>query len=549
MKEKSNWKKIFPLWTWITLSFLALLKLYFVSVQHMFAIGQGTHDDQLFMKLASNMLKGEWLGKYNNLTLSKGPFFSMWTAFINLLRIPLLLSEQILYVIATLVLVIALRPVFKKIWPLILIFVFVLFNPMSFTDGVATRAMREGIYQPLTLLFVALFMGLILRVKFSSKKIIFWSIASGLALSALWLTREEGIWVVPFAVVGTFYALFEVWKDENQLLKHKLLLLAIPFALLGISVFSLAYTNYRIYGVFHTVEFKAPEFLNAYGAMTRVKDEHWLPDVPVSTAKRMKLYAVSPAFAKLQPSFEGNLGGRWTKISSENVNSFDINEIRGGWFMWAFRDAVDKAGYYKDGKSTMQFYQQIADEINAACNEKKLDCYAKRSSMNPPWNSAYNKPFLNTIYNGTIFATRLDGFNPIPSESVGTPKSLRFFKEITRNEYSGSNTGFRMNILSADGKLYQLLFPYLAILAFASFVISAFSKKILENKVWIVSLLLLSLIFVRLVLLALIQVTSFPAISTLYLSPIYSIIILFVVLNLIHPISFLIKKFNGRKSE
>ncbi len=48
--------------------------------QALIANPQFSHDDLLFIRLAQNLAQGQWLGPYDNLTLSKGPFYPLWIA-------------------------------------------------------------------------------------------------------------------------------------------------------------------------------------------------------------------------------------------------------------------------------------------------------------------------------------------------------------------------------------------------------------------------------------------------------------------------------------
>ncbi|MFC1665997.1 hypothetical protein ACFL17_10325, partial [Pseudomonadota bacterium] len=68
------------------------------------------HDDTLFIRLASHLLNGDWLGPYDQLTSIKGVFYPVWIAFCNLSGIPLLTAQQILYACACLVFIQAIKP-------------------------------------------------------------------------------------------------------------------------------------------------------------------------------------------------------------------------------------------------------------------------------------------------------------------------------------------------------------------------------------------------------------------------------------------------------
>ena len=67
------------LWLAIALA-LTVLKLWLTRGQGVFALGSAGHDDRLFIELAQHLIRGEWLGPYNELTLAKGPFYSLFIA-------------------------------------------------------------------------------------------------------------------------------------------------------------------------------------------------------------------------------------------------------------------------------------------------------------------------------------------------------------------------------------------------------------------------------------------------------------------------------------
>ncbi|MFA5925323.1 MAG: hypothetical protein WC831_00150 [Parcubacteria group bacterium] len=530
-----NQKSGFSFWVWLIIITLAGVKLFLVGGQHEYAIGFAVHDDRLFINQALNLMHLDWLGEYSNMTLAKGPFYPMWIALNHALHIPLLVSEHLLYIAASVVLVLGLKPVFeKRRWPLMAIYIIVLFNPVSFANDPATRVIREGIYQPLTLLMAALFIGLALRMKEKPQRIFLWSLIAGFALSAFWLTREEGVWLSPLLAIMTVYSIYTVWKEKMQQLKTKIFLIFLPFIILLFSINLVSAINYYEYGIYNVVEFKAPQFLSAYGSLTRVKDGQWIKDVPVSTQKRLEIYPFSPAFSELKPFLEGDLGKGWTATSITNSEKDGVNEIKGGWFMWTFRDAVAQAGYYSNGKKAIEYYQRLADEVNSACDQKKLDCYPKRASMTSPWNSNYNKPMLDSVRESVVFISGLEGFTATPSESVGDNESLQLFGHITYADVaSKENSHFKLEILNFITKLYRIIMPFILFLSAIIFFITFLKGKIIQNIPWIIALSLLGAIFARIILLSIINVSAFHSIIILYLSPIYPLIFLFISLSLI----------------
>lgn len=423
-----------PLFFWLIVLLFSLFKLFLLSGQQMFALGYAAHDDRYFIDMANNILKLNWLGEYNCMTLIKGPGYPLFIALNFILGIPLLFSQNLLYVLACVALILALKPLFPKRYYLLLaVFLSVLFNPTSFSSEVATRVFREGMYATLSLFIVAFSIGILTHRNKSVKNILLWIAGLSVFLSFFWITREEGIWIMPFLVSILLFTAFKLWKEKSGQWKLKIKLLTVPFVILYISIFSISAINYFKYGLFDVVEFKNSAFLEAYGSLIRVKDEKWMQYVPVSKAKRMKIYEVSPTFKKLEPLLEGDMGRGWAQHAQDSVKQKSPGEIHGGWFMWAFRDAVATAGYYNSSKDAMDYYKQLSSEIDAACERKELDCFKRRKSMTMPFYKEQIDPIIKSFVQVTGYLVRFEGSDVrFTTSSIGDKESLDFYSEITR---------------------------------------------------------------------------------------------------------------------
>ena len=135
---------------------LALLKLWFISAQPINGLPGSAHDDQLFLELAGNILAGEWLGPYSQYTLIKGCGYPVFIALAMAMGLPLPLAEHGLYLLATWLLVRALRPLLgNDLWSLGM-FALIVWQPMSYTiDRHGGNILRQNLYTPLTLLVFA----------------------------------------------------------------------------------------------------------------------------------------------------------------------------------------------------------------------------------------------------------------------------------------------------------------------------------------------------------------------------------------------------------
>lgn len=429
-----------PRWFLAWAVLFVLLKLWLVSDLSVVAIGTAGHDDRLFLNLAVNLLRGEWLGPYNVLTLAKGPFYSLWIAFTFVAGFPLLMAQQVLYALATLFFVIAVRPLFRRLLPLAVLYVVVLFNPMTYTWH-CLRVVREGVYPALSIFLLAGAIGIMLRLKDDRARYLSISVVTGILLSAFWLTREEGIWIVPSLIILLFWSLLKGFKNKNYL--RPLIACGLPWLLLLLGLGAVATLNFYQYGIFTTVEFKSRPFLDAYGALTRVKPVDWIPDVPVPRETRVRLYRLSPAFAELEPFLEGEIGRGWVRKYKD--------EIPGGWFMWALRDAVAAAGHAVSGAEAMAFYGRLADEINGACHEGRVDCLASRSSMFPPWRSDYNRALFRAVLEGLLYMVNYTEFTAERAQSQGPDKLLVLFRDLTRSPVAPS----RLESYEASGWIFS----------------------------------------------------------------------------------------------
>ena len=430
MKSDNSQKPASSWLFWLSAAILIILKIWLARGMTFNGIGYMFSDDQLFIEQAGAILRGDWLGSYNFLTLFKGPFYPLFIAASFLSGLPLLTAQHLLYAAACLATCLALTPLFRRRALLLLVLAILLFNPMSVTNTVATRALREGIYPALTLLSLGSMIGLVLRLDRPFQQRLIWSVLSGVSLAAFWLTREERIWILPALVILICLAAWRIRFEKSSTWQTVLISLAIPAVMLGASVLTICGLNLRYYGVFAITEYDSPTFLKAYGSLTRVKPETWQPLIPVSAETRSRIYAVSPTFAQLEPWLEGDIGMMYARYG-EAVKS-DSREMGGGWFHIALRESIDAAGLTANGKFPEDFYRQLTSEIDNACKSGKLECGPARSSFMAVWNKGYLPPLLNNTWQAIKYLLTFEGYDGRLKDCLGTDEQLRPFIDLTR---------------------------------------------------------------------------------------------------------------------
>ncbi len=281
-------------------------------------------DDALFLQIAGYLRAGDWLGPYDKFTLARGMFYPLFIGAASFAAIPLKIAEQAAYLAASaLTAGLVRRRADNNLFALVL-FGLLAFNPVLWNVDLA-RVIREGLYVSLPLAVVALAVVIAFPTQEGNRygRRILQGCSLGLIGGAFWLTREEGIWILPALAVVVAVALIGVLRpgwippSEPGVFPRRsdhLKAIALPFAV-AIAVFFaadglVAGLNYRHYGIFETNEFRAKSFLRAYGAIARIQHNEWQRYMIFPKDARQRAYSVSPAARELAPGLEVRWGSR-----------------------------------------------------------------------------------------------------------------------------------------------------------------------------------------------------------------------------------------------
>ncbi len=355
-------------------------------------------DDAHFVQQAYTLAGGQWLGDYDRTTLIKGAGYPLFIALSAGLGLPLKMAEQALYLAVGGALASALGRRAKQPWTGWLLFVALAFNPVLWHPSLA-RVIREGFYLSGMLAVVALAA---------------WSFAprchrraavaacGGLALGVFWITREEGIAILPALLAMAAAGAALQWQRIRRIQdRHprwpvpslprcgrSLAMAGLLMGAVGATVvLSVKAANRHVYGVFLATEFQSGAFVRAYGALSRIRHDHWQPYVVLPADARARAYAASPAARELQPFLDGPVGELWRRAGCEQTGQDPCREVLSGWFMWALRDAAWQAGHHRDAAAAQAFYDRLASEINQACDSGRIPCGPPRATLAPPFHA------------------------------------------------------------------------------------------------------------------------------------------------------------------
>lgn len=292
-------------------------------------------------------------------------------------------------------------------------------------------------------------------------------------------------------------------KGESERLNHLAIVrelclgIGLTIAPVVILTLGICWSNAANFGLFATSDFKTPEFAAAYSALARVEgsptglspktsnpktstqihDLNSPPSptpttfdpitiVPVPAHARAAIYEHSPTFRQLRPSLEIPPNTGWRSQScAEGI----CHDYAGGFFFWALRDAVAVAGYYDSPDRVAAFYQQLANEVNTACDRGTLTCRSRRWGMVPAIRWQTIPTWLNSIGRltrqlwQTAIVLKLDDAREVDPAIIALRQ--RYYAPITGEpaefvqQRSHPSNQRKDAVITMVAEVYRLIFP------------------------------------------------------------------------------------------
>jgi len=493
-------------------------------------------DDHFMFTTAQSIVAGDWFGDYNYLTLSKHAFFAVWLAFLHVAKIPFMVGNAALWALASVVTVMALSPFIKKNWVKLFFYLGMLYNPGVWAQF-STRVYRDSIFPSLCIIFFACIAAVGLRYKKPLKHSIGYMIGYGVTFGVIYLSREDGIWVLPFAAIA-FAVIAFLWLWE----KHKAALLRVvslvlPFVLSAAIIGSYCYMNFTHYGRFIVSDFTSSDFSKAYGALMSIEHENWHPLVSVPEDVREKLYDEVPSFALFEEGLE-------EPILKNGYYNKSVGDFQSGGFYWAIRTALQNAGYYDTPQKAQQYYETLYAEIEQAVAEGRLPAKKLSSGVTSPIKPQYVLPVIGEDFKGFWAAMTFQQCDPLAEKAVGYPHEIA---EVEQFIYQKGGTVLVANsdivylpplqwlthtFMRVMNVVYKLCIPFMLLMSLC-WVIKALcwdihcKKLSLDGLLAIVLIGLVGMALLRCMMIAYVEVSAFN-IGTygMYLSTVYPLLII-----------------------
>jgi hypothetical protein len=368
----------------VVLGFL-VIALYWLYGWHPFLIQAWlVVDDGLYLRQAEGFLSwiqgssGRWLGPFDCFLLAKTPLYGVWLAFLHILGLPVRVGDFLIMLAGGFLFKRAVKPVRDlRPWEFAVVLCLLVANPFLPEDF---RLARFGLQMALTNLCLIATLGLSLRAQAVAKERRAWGLLTGVFFGLAYLNREDATWImlailVAFAIQGLAATL--AWRRGNaprRSLARSEVFVVLCFATGAMApILTVCTLNKAHYGAFTTTFRRDAALTGLYQRLTSLEPAGHQPYVPIARATRLKAYALSPTFAKMQPFLEGTEDYWHAGNEQSAMNHRDPADMEFfvSYFEFCLLWAAEKIGAKNAGEMETIF-RAIDRELSAAVRDKKI---------------------------------------------------------------------------------------------------------------------------------------------------------------------------------
>ncbi len=387
-----------------------------------------THDDELMVSLAHQLLLGNWLGSYESLghlTLAKPPGYPLFLAFSHVFPWAPTITTHLILLFGILVIAREFR-LLGISRPLTLAFVaFSSLAPYWYWDQMS-RIYRDGFLAALTFLIIGFTLvgrRLILQISNTHQsrdliKLILVIFTIGAAIGWYFITKPSWHAILFFVSTTFVSSLFQISG-----ISHRRKLILVPALVLILVAPTLFVTNYienknfKSYGVRSIDTFAHGQFPRAINLIYGIQDKQDRKYVDVNIDMRKELYEISPTARNLKPYLELPDVTGWRAPPCDA--DLKICDESAAWFPWELRDAVQAASISRSAIQFEDSLRLVADDIEKACQQEKIKCEAKGIAPGlDSINSISKRDFVEAFSMSFLILANMDAGNFLRGDST-----------------------------------------------------------------------------------------------------------------------------------
>lgn len=507
--------------------------------------GPSLWDDHWFVKAADSLLRGGWLGAYDQHTLCKGCFGPMVLAASSMLGIPFPVAENLLYVLGCAFSVFVLSRFVRARWLLLAAFGALLSNPLSWSLLSMQRVYRNGMAAwQVPFAFGCLFLAYRAAAR-KERGLVPWALASGFALWAFQNTREDGIWIAPFVLVCLALAAVRAWRAGATRREKVLRALAclLPVAVVACGNAALRLANRRCYGVAIRNDRDAGNYARAMRDLYLIEpdpaDEARLSS-PEHAGHYHNIYysTLSRAYDE-SPTLRGARRGIDAVIDSwSRFQGYSGRDLKLDHMLFAIRDGAAREGVYRSLPESEAFFGAVHRELSAAFDAGRLRRRGiSFTAMAAPFRPEFVPGILREWREALVQVASFRGIEARMTDSGATGDILAVFERTTlrappsRDELPAARAA--VDRANAASRAYSSCVPWAlsaALLAWIALTAVLARRRFRASDAldgWLLATGLLGSVLVHAACIAYMSATTFYATNYCYMAASHQMALLF----------------------
>lgn len=535
-----------------TLGLIVILRLIVAAAIPSYILAFAMHDDAWCVNAADSLLRGQWLGTYDQYTLIKGIAAPLLMSISRVLRIPFMLANEFLYIGASLFFIWSISFFRRHRWmslcPLLVLF----FNPLSYSLLTWQRVYRCGM--PLWELLIVFGGWIALLHKFQvnpARKNMPLACFIGLGLWLFFNTREDGVWLFPTIILMTLiFLVLAIVGGNVEERRRKMGVALSPILIVVIGNVIVSALNYGYYGGFVRNDRCSGNYAKAMRDLFLIetepeellahkKDTYQGQYFTIYNSTIKKACRISKTLNQINDEYEYEKWRTYVNDIGEGEN------LSGDHCLFALRDAAAMAGFYRTWRDADDFWRRVHEELSAGFKTGKLTKSGISISpiIMPVHQNCLNR-FLEEFVHCLRIVLNYEGVAPAVLPSLGSEQDVQRMEMISLDPHINSESSVRLRkelvVPCFISRLYGRFGMPIAIISLLAFVMEVVLLvcRRLEFSEYAAGVFMAFMLFCNICCIvasvAYVAATTFPAASYMYLSSAYSLMLMFEVLTLSH---------------